>query len=316
MTEMLLQALSSFKNVSLVSFNTYSYKHSAIAKLRPIMKHPEINAKLVIAADTFTSNYISNPDIVIVHHPNILKNPHNYPKSSYLVFKYSLSRIMRKSSKLVVFSQFSKNTLLEETNIDESDIHLVHPFSMLPIPSRDDIVNVMNRFNIKASKKIRVIAVGTSVLHKNFGTLYKAVRNQDIDVIRIGGNASMERKTFGEIPDNVTYIEGGSLSDIEMAALYKLSDMLVFTGTDEGFGRPLIEAMSLGLPVIGNFCTTVPEIIGENQLKIKDPFNYEDLRKKIFECFADLSFYMSDARKRAEMYSREKCISDLQNIVL
>lgn len=50
----------------------------------------------------------------------------------------------------------------------------------------------------------------------------------------------------------------------EMAALYNVFDIFLLTTTGEGFGVPLIEALSCGIPIVATDYTTTPEIVLEN----------------------------------------------------
>ena len=54
----------------------------------------------------------------------------------------------------------------------------------------------------------------------------------------------------------------GYVSDADLIALYRTTELFVYPSIHEGFGLPVLEAMSCGAPVIGSDRTSVPEIIG------------------------------------------------------
>ena len=66
--------------------------------------------------------------------------------------------------------------------------------------------------------------------------------------------------------DAVTF--SGVLSDAELAAALADSDVLVVTSQHEGFGVPVIEAMTLGLPVVANRIGALPEVVGDGGLLV------------------------------------------------
>jgi L-malate glycosyltransferase len=72
--------------------------------------------------------------------------------------------------------------------------------------------------------------------------------------------------------DAVTF--RGALSDAELAAGLAASDVLVLTSRHEGFGVPVIEAMTLGLPVVANRVGALPEVVGDGGLLVDaaDPY--------------------------------------------
>jgi glycosyltransferase involved in cell wall biosynthesis len=54
----------------------------------------------------------------------------------------------------------------------------------------------------------------------------------------------------------------GHVSEKDLAKLYSSASCLVFSSLHEGFGIPIIEAMSFGLPIICGRETSIPEIAG------------------------------------------------------
>jgi glycosyltransferase involved in cell wall biosynthesis len=60
--------------------------------------------------------------------------------------------------------------------------------------------------------------------------------------------------------------------------LYLTSKILVYPSLYEGFGLPLIEAMSLGCPVITSRVSSMPEV-GSGAALYFDPTDIEDLKR-------------------------------------
>jgi glycosyltransferase involved in cell wall biosynthesis len=54
----------------------------------------------------------------------------------------------------------------------------------------------------------------------------------------------------------------GHVAETELAKLYSTASCLVFPSLHEGFGIPIVEAMSFGLPIICGRETSIPEIAG------------------------------------------------------
>jgi glycosyltransferase involved in cell wall biosynthesis len=63
------------------------------------------------------------------------------------------------------------------------------------------------------------------------------------------------------VRDAVTF--RGSISDSELVAAMGASDVLIMGSRHEGFGVPVIEAMTMGLPVVANREGALPEIVGD-----------------------------------------------------
>ena len=64
----------------------------------------------------------------------------------------------------------------------------------------------------------------------------------------------------------------GHVSDAEMADFYKGALLVAFVSLYEGFGLPILEAMSAGVPVLTSDAASMPEIAG-NAALIVDPYS-------------------------------------------
>ncbi|MCX5824883.1 MAG: glycosyltransferase family 1 protein [Deltaproteobacteria bacterium] len=74
----------------------------------------------------------------------------------------------------------------------------------------------------------------------------------------------------------------GYVTDEELVMFYNLCAVFVFPSYHEGFGLPVLEAMSCGAAVIGANTTSVPEVIGR-QDALFDPYDDEAISKKLAE---------------------------------
>ena len=66
----------------------------------------------------------------------------------------------------------------------------------------------------------------------------------------------------------------GSVSDHALVEVMAGSDVLVVTSAHEGFGVPVLEAMTFGLPVVANDAGALPEVVGDAGLLVdaRDPY--------------------------------------------
>ncbi len=74
------------------------------------------------------------------------------------------------------------------------------------------------------------------------------------------------------LTDAVTF--GGHASDAALSRAYLQADVLVVTSEHEGFCVPVVEAMSVGLPIVAFGQGALPEILGTAGVIVdsKDPF--------------------------------------------
>jgi glycosyltransferase involved in cell wall biosynthesis len=74
----------------------------------------------------------------------------------------------------------------------------------------------------------------------------------------------------------------GYLDDRALADAYRGATLFCYPSLDEGFGLPLLEAMSLGTPVLTSNISCLPEIAGGNAIFV-DPLSEESLAAGIRE---------------------------------
>jgi len=78
----------------------------------------------------------------------------------------------------------------------------------------------------------------------------------------------------------------GYVSRTVLEAYYANARLFVLPSLNEGFGIPLLEAMSYGIPVIASNRSSIPEVVG-NAAILFDPFNISDIAKAIVQGLTD-----------------------------
>lgn len=87
----------------------------------------------------------------------------------------------------------------------------------------------------------------------------------------------------------VQYTSEFNISPDDMQRAYVESDMLLFASTLEGFGMPILEAQSVGRPVITSNLSSMPEVAGGGACFV-DPYNIENIRDGVARVIQDRSF--------------------------
>lgn len=115
--------------------------------------------------------------------------------------------------------------------------------------------------------------------------------------------------------DDIRFI--GFVPDEDMAALYSAADAFLFPTLYEGFGIPVIEAQSCGIPVLTSNVSSLPEVGGDAAVYV-DPYDVEDICNGIVKITGDASLAQAMRQKgyeNAKRFSWERSAEILREVI-
>ena len=223
-------------------------------------------------------NYIH--DIIFEDRPDfftLLERVYFYP-IKYLSKKADLIITISKHEKeRILRKKYSKNVEYIYHGVDNS----LHSFSDLDIKK------------IKLPEKY-ILAVGRLNIRKNIATLVKSfasINDKDIKLVIVGEKSwkSEEVSIEDSVKSRIVFFQ--NISNQELGLIYSNAHIFCFLSIDEGFGLPIIEAMSFGIPTILSNCSVMPEVGKNAGIKV-NPMNTEDIIKSINSLMSNESIYM------------------------
>jgi glycosyltransferase involved in cell wall biosynthesis len=141
---------------------------------------------------------------------------------------------------------------------------------------------VLDKYHL--GSKPFLLTVGSNSPHKNFTGLYEVIKRinpQDYEVVVVGGTYNTVFQQAGggsDIPACVRRL--GYVTDPELKALYQHATAFILPTKYEGFGFPVLEAMTCGCPVVCSHVASLPEVGGDAVLYF-DPYQLDDMEEKI-----------------------------------
>jgi len=176
-----------------------------------------------------------------------------------------------------VISQSTKEELLKCIKYDPNKIRVI-PVCISPAFSP-----FKKKFNVA---KPTILHIGTS-RNKNLLRLIEALRGIPCK-LEIVGKLS-EEHTTSLAHNNIQYNSSFNLPEAEMVAKYHNCDLVAFVSAYEGFGMPILEANSVGRPVITSDILSMPEVAGDAAC-IVDPYNLTKIREGIMRIINDEAY--------------------------
>jgi glycosyltransferase involved in cell wall biosynthesis len=104
----------------------------------------------------------------------------------------------------------------------------------------------------------------------------------------------------------------GYVNDNQLATLYAHARFLAMPSIYEGFGLPLVEAMSFGVPVLTSNCSSMPEVAGDAGLLV-DPFDEKAIADALRSLLTDdhlRDTLAARARKNSERFSWQRAAAE------
>jgi glycosyltransferase involved in cell wall biosynthesis len=162
--------------------------------------------------------------------------------------------------------------------------------------------------------------VGTDESRKNNAAVFRALADmgrKDIVMLRVGkAQNAANRKECERIAREAGivahFVEGAS--DEDLAYCYQSADAYVSPTLHEGFGRTVIEAQLVGLPVIASDLPVYRFTMGDTFVAVSDPMNAESWREPIARVADDKSVRQDLAKRgrvNAQRYSSDAVSRDL-----
>jgi glycosyltransferase involved in cell wall biosynthesis len=168
----------------------------------------------------------------------------------------------------------------------------------------------------------KVLSVGSLDLRKNNAILPElfegiVARVPDVALLRVGPRLPEElADRLRSLLRPGHFVELGKLSDEELAGVYQAADVYFFPSLWEGFGLPVLEAMSAGTPVVCSDASSLPEVGGEAALYF-DPNSAEQAAHQVVRVLTDraLSAAMrQDGLDRARQFTWTRHVNALREI--
>lgn len=150
-----------------------------------------------------------------------------------------------------------------------------------------------------------VLFFGTLEARKNVGGLLDAYeqlagRRRDLPRLVLAGQATEQARPWLErlhrLPLRGLVEHVGYVASASRRALYEGARLLVQPSFEEGFGMPVLEAMTLGVPVVASNAGALPEVVGDAG-PLVDPGEPEALAAAIEHMIDDEAYAAQSAAR-------------------
>ncbi|MEI8103340.1 MAG: glycosyltransferase family 1 protein [Candidatus Moraniibacteriota bacterium] len=214
-----------------------------------------------------------------IHDVSFALYPEHIQWKDRLFLSLLIPRSLRAARKIIAVSEFTKREIVECYGIAEEKIAVVYnavgdDFLSLNT-NTEDLERVRTKYHLPAQF---AVCVGTLQPRKNIPAFLRAFarlreRLPNAKVVLVGSRTAHNVDT--EIDQVITeehleqtVIFPGFIEQVDLPSVIGLSEMLVFPSLYEGFGIPVLEAMSQGVSVVSADIPSLNEVAGGASIRV------------------------------------------------
>lgn len=265
--------------------------------------------------------------IVTVHDLTPLVFPEHFGVGLRGRLKWQIQKFaLGQTSRIITDSESSKRDIIKYAGINASKISVVYlaageEFQKVQNPSirqaQDKCQMLREKYGLQDKF---ILYVGDVTWNKNLPRLVVAVQKANIPMVMVGGALINENTNLNNswnkdlvevrklIKEDQRITTLGFIPKENLILLYNMAAVFVMPSIYEGFGLPILEAMSCGCPVVTSKEGSVPEVAGDAAFYV-DPYNTDSIAEGVLEVFSNQKLQEELSKKglaRAKKFSWKK----------
>lgn len=223
---------------------------------------------------------------------------------------------LERADHVICDSQHTVHDLTHFYGLPPSKMTVVHQAvgAAFQPASPESVCTVRQRYGLD---RPYLLVVGRVELRKNIAGVLQAFKLlQDTDLpphllVLAGPRDADAHDPEGLLPPDGRQgdvVVTGYVTEAELAALYTGAFVFCFPSFYEGFGRPVLEAMSCGAPVVASRTSSVPEVGGE-ACRYVNPYDPQELARVLYSVATDAGLRAAMVRQglaRAAQFTLER----------
>lgn len=239
-------------------------------------------------------------------------------KLRWHLYKWHLSQF-KKSRAIIAISEATKKDLVKQFDLPSQKIIVIPLASSISVSPQKKRANKLEP---------SILYVGAADYRKNVVALiaaFEKVKNSfpNVTLVLVGkdfGEKNIhEHSAMWKAIHNSTYKKDihikSYVSKSELVKLYKSASVFVYPSLYEGFGMPILEAMSCGCPVISYSNSSISEVAGKAALLVKTG---SDLSIPITKLLRDSKLQeelINDGKIQAKRFSWKQTAKDTLKVL-
>jgi glycosyltransferase involved in cell wall biosynthesis len=266
------------------------------------------------------------PTVVTVHDLAYKFIPNGFNLRNRLYLNRLIKRSLKISDRIIAVSEHTKKDILQNYGIDERKVKVIYEGvdgSFRPINDPQEEIKRLLKTKYGITGNF-ILTVSLLSPRKNLVSLIKAfsiLKKKaliDHQLVIAGRRGWLFKEIFKAAADNEYHrdiVFCGFVPHEDLVKFYNAADVFVYPSLYEGFGLPLLEAMSCNCPVVTSACSCIPEICSDAALLVNTPDSV-GLADGIFRVLSDpalKNILINKGKIRASVFSWKRTAEETIN---
>ena len=229
------------------------------------------------------------PGVLTIHDLQPFDMPENFTITKRTYLQRSIPRSVRRAAGVIAPSEFVRRGIVNRFGVDPARVHLA-PWGVEPPTTQVSVAQVQARYGLP---RRWFVFPSFTWNHKNHGLLLRAfatvaAREHDVMLVLTGGEGPAEHHVRDQVA--AMGLRGrvrrtGLIPRRDVLAIVRGAVALTWPSRYEGFGLPVLEAMSLGTPVLSSDAAALPEVTGgaATLLGVDDPQAWDEAMTRMLQ---------------------------------
>lgn len=288
----------------------------------PIWKRPvqawkqwRRQANAIVHAPNYFLPVWAERGVATIHDLSVFLYPETHPTERVKIFEQQFARTLEQALMIITDTQTVRHELISTFAINPDKIQAV-PLGISQTLSDPDLSPLSG---LRLRPKKYLLCVSTFEPRKRIAELVMAYRMLPLALRRefplvLAGATGWHNETLDELLrqscGDGTVMKLGYVPEASLAALYAGARIFVYPSRYEGFGLPVLEAMSHGVPCLISNTPCLLEV-AQGAAMVVDPDDLTSFSAAIFEALEDTSRQQAlsiSSAMVASGYSWDSCI--------
>jgi len=265
----------------------------------------------------YSPRFLDVPLVLTIHDLSYFMYPNEFLKKDLYKLENWTKYSIEHAKTIIAVSKTTKKDLVKWYGLNDQDIQVIYNGFRKRKQKKTDL-DILKEYEL--TKKKYILYVGTLQPRKNTQTLIKAFAlfkkdHPEFKLVLAGKKGWLFDAIFREVQTHdleEDVIFTGYTPDDGLIDLYNNAFCFVLPSFYEGFGIPILEAMSHKIPVISSHASSLPEVGSEACLYF-DPHSDHDLHEKLELLYNDQELcknLIQAGSDRVTEFSWSKCADE------